>query len=228
MKLASMSTFLALSSLALRSHALPLSHIERDENFLTQRKATYSVVPVDGGAPAAPTTQVETTEATTTIVSTPPPSTLPAATEVSTIPASTEVVTTMIESASGPTSTVVVTMTPGVSPSPLDSPSPAQFAEQTSAKAEITTTDTAYATATADVFVAADPVTVTASSSVSFYDNGMWHTSYAIKLSTSPSTSAWESTSVPTSTMSLVDTLPIPTQNVAQNGTSTFRARHPE
>lgn len=214
MKLASTSIFLTLSSLLLISQALPLS-TQQEDTFVVRRKVPYSVVAVDGGSPAPPTTQIETTEATTTVVSTQPPPTLPVTTEVSTMPASTEVVTTtMIESASGSTSAVVVTMTP-VASSPTDSPSPAQFTETS---AEVTTTDTAYATVTGDVFIHANPVTFTAPSSASYYDNGMWHTSYVVKPIISLLTSASET--VPTSSsLTLANVPAIPTQNLPQNGT---------
>lgn len=86
MRLTPVSTIFALSSVALFTHALPLTPAPPSRRTNPQRRTVqYSVVPVDGGSSAVPVTRIETRTVTqnsdVTKTVTQPPTTLPATTE---------------------------------------------------------------------------------------------------------------------------------------------------
>lgn len=150
---------LALSSLFLSSSGLPfVAHPKVLEPFL-QPRASYSVVPVDGGAPTGTAgEQFTTATVTQTVISTVAPVPITTLTVISTL-------------APEPPATLTVTSTYSVAP-------------DTETLTIISTVIGQGMVQTSVVTIMPDPVTITITavpsptSSTKTFDDGMWHTTY--------------------------------------------------
>lgn len=159
MRLLVSSALLFVHTFVLFSNALPFSALRNESQFVG-RRAPYSVVPVDGGQPdgtATPKTQIVTKDSTETIIEA--PKTMPPKTETilsTTVVTDSEIPKTLLNTIAT-TSTPFTTQAPAPDIPPSATPT---FATVTSLLSTV------------------DIVSMTSSSLLTPYDDGMWHTTY--------------------------------------------------
>ena len=167
------------------TNALPLeSHLKNE--VIVARAKSYSIVNVDGGSTAPPQKTVVEQETKTTTKT-----------------------TTVTDTR--PTSTNIVTSTATPNPAPIPSPTSTKCTSETTTA--VTVTEIVSPTSHASVPSVVTVIVTETAEPTRFYDNGLWHTRYAVK--------TFEAVAAPTTTPSIPSQKPAASPSIiaSPNGT---------